>query len=68
MGDFVKNLIVGTLRGIAEIVPMAREAFGKTVEEIGKEIRAGKLIANEAFERSKVDENTLDDLYKRRGG
>lgn len=68
MQDFVKNLIVGMLRGIAEIVPMAREIFGKTVEEIGKEIRAGKLLADEAFARAEADEDLLDELYKKRGG
>ena len=63
----LKNLIVGILEGIARVVRSGREAFGKTVEEIGQDIRKGALIPDEAFNRAKKDGEILDDLYNRKG-
>lgn len=59
----LKNLIVSILEGIARAVGVSREAFGKTVEEAGKEIRNGKLMANDAFDLAKDNKALLDDLY-----
>lgn len=62
----LKDLIVGVLEGIARAVKVSREAFGKTIEEIGQEIRKGALMADAAFGRAKDDEKLLDDLYGKR--
>lgn len=59
----LKDLIVGVLEGIARAAKVSREAFGKTVEEIGQDIRARKLMADEAFGRAKEDAEILDNLY-----
>ncbi len=62
----LKDLIVGVLEGVARAVKVSREAFGKTVEEAGRDIRSGALMANEAFGRAEDDAALLDDLYNRR--
>lgn len=64
----LKDLIVGVLEGVARAVKVSREAFGKTVEEAGRDIRGGALMADEAFGRAKDDDKLLDDMYERRGG
>lgn len=62
----LRDLIVGILEGIARTVKVSREAFGKTVEEAGRDIRNSALMADVAFGRAKDDNEMLDDLYKRR--
>ena len=62
----LKDLIVGVLEGIARAVKTSREAFGKTVEEAGRDIRSGALMADDAFGRAKDDAALLDDLYEGR--
>lgn len=62
------DIIVGVLEGIARVVGMSREAFGRTVEEVGKSIRAGDLIPNEAFGRAKEDAEILSELNQKFGG
>lgn len=62
----LKDLIVGILEGIARAVKVSRETFGKTVEEAGRDIRNGGLMADEAFGRAKDDAKLLDDIYSSR--
>lgn len=59
----LKDLIVGVLEGIARAAKVGRETFGKTVEEAGRDIRNGALMANDAFSRAKDDAGILDKLY-----
>lgn len=64
----IKDLIVTFIEILVKTIPgLVRDALGKTVEEIGRDIRQGKLIADEAFKRAKADADTLDDIYERRG-
>lgn len=62
----LKDIIVGILEGIARAVKISREAFGKQIEDIGREIRGGALMADDAFGRAKDDAKLLDKLYGKR--
>lgn len=60
------NLLGTILEGAAKVLKLSREAFAKKLEDAAAEVRAGKLIPDEAFERSIDDKELLDEIYGRR--
>ncbi len=49
-------LIVPIIEAIARVVNITREALAKSLEEMAADIRAGKLIPDDAFEQAKKDQ------------
>jgi len=61
------SVLITLLEAAAKIINVSREAFAAKLEQVAKEIRAGKLIPDEAFERAKEDADLLDRLYGKFG-
>lgn len=59
------KLFIALLEAAARIFGMSREAFSKKLEEAAQEIREGRLLPNEAFERAEADQDRLEDLYEK---
>lgn len=57
------SILITLLEAAAKIIGASREAFAAKLEQVAKDIRAGKLIPDEAFERAKEDAELLDNLY-----
>lgn len=61
------SILITLLEAAAKIIGVSREAFAAKLEQVAQDIRAGKLIPDEAFERAKEDADLLDRLYGKFG-
>ncbi len=61
------NILGTILETAASILKIGRGAFATKLEEAAAEIRAGRLIPDEAFQRAIDDQELLDELYGRKG-
>lgn len=53
----MQDLIVDIISGLVKVIKTSREALAADLEKIAEDLRAGKLIPDEAFEKAKA---TLD--------
>jgi hypothetical protein len=60
------NILGSVLEVAAKILKLSRDAFATNLEEAAKQVRAGKLIPDEAFARAIEDQELLDEIYGRR--
>jgi len=60
----MKTFLTSILEGLASMMKISRDAFAKELEEISHEIRAGKLLSDEAFNQAKKDADSLQNLYE----
>jgi len=57
------DLIIKLIEAAARLAGLSREAFAKKLEDAAADIRARKLLPDEAFARAQDDQDRLADLY-----
>lgn len=58
----ITTLIVSLITGIAKITKVTREVLAKSLEEMAKDVRAGKLIPEALLAKVEEDSDRLEDI------
>jgi len=59
----IQEVIVSILSGLVRVFNVTRDSLAKNLEEIAADVRSGKLIPQETFDRAKADKSKVDDAY-----
>lgn len=63
MSAIITSIISNAVKTVPELIAAGktyREAIGIAVEQAGRKVRAGELIADEALERARQDQERIE--------